>query len=433
MFKHCDGLNRRNFVKAGMLGGLGIGLTDLLRWEAEGATDSAARGKSAIFIYLDGGQSHLDSWDMKPDGGEIAGEFKPIQTNLPGLDVCEHMPRLAEQADKYMVLRGVTDAIGVHGRGMTLVRSGNPPIASLRYPDLGSVVAKEFRSPTGVPPYVSLPISLSNSTVETPGYLGVAYRSFAVSGDPSAKDFDVRALNTPDGMSLKRVAARQSLVQTLDRAYREIDLSNENLDGMGRFYEQAFDILRSEETRVAFDLSREPDSVREHYGSTGFGQACLLARRLVEVGVRCVTIDFGSWDTHQRNFSTMKDTLLPPWDAGLAALVEDLDARGLLESTVVLSTGEMGRTPKINEDAGRDHWGRAMTMMLAGGGFGGGQVIGRTDKHGGEVVEDACTPPDVAASILHALGIDHHKEYQTATGRPVQIVRDGKIVESLFG
>lgn len=433
MYQNCDGLNRRNFVKAGFLGGLGLGLADWLRLEAAGEVSESARGKSAIFIYLDGGQSHLDSWDMKPDGGEIAGEFKPIKTNLPGLEICEHMPRLAQRADKYAVVRGVEKAIGVHGRGMSLVRSGNVPRASLKHPVLGSVISKEFRSPAGVPPFVSLPVKSTNSTVETPGYLGVAYRSFAVGGDPNAEDFDVRALSTPTGMSLRRVAARKSLVQTLDTAYRDIDLADEDIDGMDRFYQQAFDILQSKNTKAAFDLSREQASVRDRYGRTSLGQAFLLARRLIEVGVRCVTIDFGSWDTHRDNFKSMKNDLLPPWDAALASLLEDLAQRGLLESTIVLSTGEMGRTPTINKDAGRDHWGRAMSMMVAGGGIQGGRVIGKTDEKGGEVIEDGCTPPDVAASILHALGIDHHKEYHTPTGRPVQIVRAGHVVPKLFG
>jgi len=432
MYRNCDGMSRRNVVRAGLLGGVGLGLADLLRLETLGNAEDAGRGKSAIFVYLDGGQSHLDSWDMKPEGGEIAGEFKSIKTNLKGLEVCEHMPRLAQQADKYVVLRGVEKAIGVHGRGMSLVRSGNHPTASLKHPDLGSVISKEFQPPKGVPPFVSLPIKLTNSSIETPGYLGVAYRSFAVGGDPNSDDFDVRALSTPSGMSLRRVNARRSLVDVLDTAYRDVDLADPNLNGMDRFYQQAFDILRSAKTKGAFDLSREEAKLRDRYGRTSVGQACLLARRLVQVGVRCVTIDFGGWDTHRNNFNSMKEDLLPPWDAAMATLLEDLDQRGLLESTVVLSTGEMGRTPTINKDAGRDHWGKAMTMMLAGGGIRGGQVIGRTDDRGGEVIEDGCTPADVAASILRALGINHHKEYHTPTGRPIQIVRDGNVVRKLF-
>jgi hypothetical protein len=430
MFTRCDGVSRRRFLQAGLFGGLGLSLPDLLRLEAEGAP--ATRGKSAIFIYLDGGQAHQDSWDPKPDGGETAGEFRPIKTRVPGLEVCEHMPRLAAQADKYTVLRGVRDAIAVHGRGMTLVRSGNRPRASLKYPDLGSVIAKEYEAPAGVTPFVSLPTRVTNSTVESPGYLGIAYRSFAVKEDPNAKDFTVRALRAPTGMKDERVRDRTSLMRDLDTAFRGVDLGDENVEGMDRFYHQAFDILRSRTTREAFDLTREPGKTRDRYGRTGVGQGCLLARRLIEAGVRCVTLDFGGWDTHRNNFTTLKNQLLPPWDAALAALLEDLHGRGLLETTLVWSTGEMGRTPKINKNAGRDHWGKAMSMVLAGCGIKGGQVLGKTDDQGAEVVAGACTPEDVAASALRALGIDHHKEYHTATGRPVQIVRDGRVIRGLF-
>jgi hypothetical protein len=416
----------------GAITSLGLGLADLLRLEGSGGIDSSDRGKSAIFIYLDGGQSHLDSWDLKPEGGEIAGEFQPIDTNLPGLRICEHMPKLARQADKYAVLRGVKDAIGVHGRGMQLVRTGNRPRASLVYPDLGSVISKEFSSPVGVPPFISLPLRVTNATTEAAGYLGVAYRSFTVSGDPSAADFSVRALNTPRGMSAARVDGRRSLAASLDTAFRDVDLKNENLDGMDRFYHQAFDILRSQPTREAFELSSEKDELRDRYGRTGLGQACLLARRLVEAGVRAVTIDFGGWDTHQNNFTSLKNDLLPPWDAALATLLEDLQDRGLLETTLVFSAGEMGRTPTINGNAGRDHWGTAMSMLVAGAGIRGGQVVGATDAQGARVTDVAGTPEDVAASCLNALGIDPHKEFDTSTGRPIQIVRDGKPIDTLW-
>jgi hypothetical protein len=430
--ENSGGLRRRDVLRAGALGSLGLGLADLLRLEANGAIDQPSRGKSAIFIYLDGGQSHLDTWDMKPEARNIAGEFKPIETNVPGLRICEHMPKLAQQADKYVVLRGVKDAIGVHGRGMQLVRTGNRPRASLVYPDLGSVIAKEFQSPLGVPPFVSLPLSVTNSTTETAGYLGVAYRSFAVSGDPNAADYGVRALSTPRGMNLARVDARRSLAESLDTAFRGVELDNENIAGMDRFYQQAFDILRSQPTREAFELSREDDALRDRYGRTGIGQSCLLARRLVEAGVRAVTIDFGGWDTHQNNFTALKNNLLPPWDAALAALLDDLSQRGLLETTLVFCAGEMGRTPAINANAGRDHWGTAMSMLVAGAGIRGGQVVGATDEQGTRVTDIAGTPEDVAASCLAALGIDHQKEFDTSTGRPIQLVRDGAPIEKLF-
>jgi len=434
MDRHCDRIARRRFLKAGLFGGLGISLADLLRHEAVAGTSPAADRKSAIFIYLDGGQSHLESWDMKPDAGETAGEFRPVATNLDGLQVCELMPQLARQADKYCVLRGVEDAIAVHGRGMRLVRTGNRPRASLKYPDVGSIICKEKEQsvPRGVPPFVSLPVSVTNSAAASPGYLGVGYGAFSVNEDPSAEDFTVRALSTPAGMSLARAQKRMQLVEKIDTAYRDVDLRNDNIEGMDRFYRQAYDILRSDATRRAFDLGREADSLRDRYGRTKVGQACQLARRLVEAGVRCVTIDFGGWDTHKKNFSTLKDKLLPPWDAALAALLEDLADRGLLANTLVWSTGEMGRTPKINKDAGRDHWGKAMSMVLAGGGIAGGRVRGKTDKQGAEVVDGGCTPRDVAATVLHALGIDPRTEYHTSTGRPVMAVGGGKVLHDIF-
>jgi hypothetical protein len=431
--KRAFSIDRRQCLWAGLFSGIGLTLADLLRAEALAGSNDHVRGKNAIFIFLDGGQSHMDSWDPKPEGGEAAGEFKPIDTNLPGLQVCEHMPKLARQADKYTVLRGVCDAIPVHGRGMSFMRSGNRPRASLTYPDLGSVIAKEHAAPVGVPPFVSLPVRMTNSTVEQAGYLGITYRSFSVREDANAENFTVRALNTPAGIAPQRTVARASLLDQLDTAYRDLDLADENIAGMDRFYQRAFDVLRSAQTREAFDISRESSEVREAYGRTSLGQACLLARRLVEAGVRCVTIDYGSWDTHQRNFALMKDELLPTWDVALAALLEDLHRRGLLDNTLVWSTGEMGRTPTINKDAGRDHWGKAMSMMLAGGGVRGGQVLGASDQQGAEVIDGACKPEDVATSILSALGIDPRKEYHSPSGRPITLVRDGNPISGLLG
>jgi hypothetical protein len=313
---------------------------------------------------------------------------------------------------------------------MSFVRSGNRPRASITYPDLGSVIAKEHVSPVGVPPFVSLPIRVTNATIEQAGYLGVAYRSFAVREDPNAANFTVRALTAPTGIPPQQAEARATLLSRIDTAYRDLDLADENVTGMDRFYQQAFDVLQSARTREAFELNRENRELRDRYGRTGFGQGCLLARRLIEAGVRCVTLDYGGWDTHQRNFRSMKEELLPTWDTAVAALLEDLQERGLLDSTVVWSTGEMGRTPTINNNAGRDHWGRAMSMMLAGGGIRGGQVLGATDKQGGDVTDGGVKPEDVAATVLRVLGIDPRKEYQGG-GRPITLVRDGNPIPAL--
>lgn len=425
-------LSRRSFLQVGLLGGgLGVGLGDLLRLQA--AAPGKSRAKNAIFIFLTGGQSHLDSWDLKPDAGETAGEFKPIATSVPGIEICEHMPRLAAQADKFALLRSVTHTLGVHGFGQRLLQTGNRPIPSMEYPDHGSVIGKELAAPTGVPPYVLFPSSGSNSAKYSAGYLGVAHGPFTALGDPNARDFSVRALAPPAGFSAQALEARAILLRQVDTRFRDAGLSNQDLEGMDKAYQQAFDILRSPTVRKAFDVASEPEALRARYGRTTFGQTCLLARRLIEAGTRCVSIYLGGWDTHQYNFRDLKSTLLPPWDAGVAALLEDLDGRGLLNDTVVWCTGEFGRTPKINNtNAGRDHWPRAMSMIFAGGGIRGGQVIGKTDATGSEPVDAPLSPEDCAASFYRALDIDHLNEYHTPDGRPVYLVRDGKPIEALW-
>ena len=429
---YCDGIRRRDFLKAGALGALGVNLAGLMQLEALGGIEEKSKGKNAIFIYLPGGQSNLDTWDLKPESKETGGEFKPIDTNVPGIQISEHLPKLALQADKYTILRSVHHTLAAHAPGQQYLRSGNKPIPSLEYPNYGSVIAKEHAAPVGIPPYVSLPVNRSNGGVETAGYLGVAYSSFTVSDDPNNENFSVRALAMPGGLTLERIEARINFMKGLDQTFRRVDLKSQNLEGMDQFYQQAYDILRSDAARNAFNIQGESAEARDRYGRTPFGQSCLLARRLVEVGVRCVSLDFGSWDTHAKNFAALKDRMLPPYDAGIAALLQDLSDRGLLENTVVWVTGEFGRTPKINGNAGRDHWARSMSMIMAGGGIKGGQVIGKTNDKGEEPVEDPHTPDDVAASFFHALGIDPAKEYHTPTGRPVMLVRGGEPITKLF-
>lgn len=430
---HRRGVSRRDFVQAGLLGGgLALGLGDFLRREA--AANEPARAKNAIFIFLTGGQSHIDTWDLKPEAGDVAGEFKPIQTNLPGLQICEHMPCLARQADKFTLLRSVTHTLGVHGIGQRLLQTGNRPIPSLEYPDYGAVISRELSAPRGVPPYVVFPSMASNSAKLSAGYLGVAYGPFTAMGDPNAPDYSVRALASPSGMSSTSLAGRAALLAKVDNAFRGVDLFSQDLEGMDKAYQQAFDILQSSVVRRAFDIQSEPDSLRDRYGRTTFGQSCLAARRLIEAGTRCVTVYSGGWDTHQYNFRDLKQTLLPPWDKGVAALLEDLHDRGLLETTAVWCTGEFGRTPRINNtNAGRDHWPRAMSMIFAGAGIRGGQVIGRTDDTASEPAESPHSPEDCAASFYQAIGIDHRKEYHTPDGRPVYLVRDGNPIEALWG
>jgi hypothetical protein len=431
--RDCDGVLRRDFLKVGTLGLIGLNLPSYLRYLSAAEKTASITDRSAIFIYLGGGQTHMDTWDLKPDAeAEYRGEFKPIDSNVPGIQICEHLPHMARQADKYTILRSVTHNLAAHAPGQMFLRTGNRPLPSLQYPAYGSVVTKEYGAPPGVPPYVALPVQSTNGGAETAGYLGVAYNPFSVGDDPNRENFNVRALALPQGLTMERIDGRKSLLEGLDTAFRSVDTKSQDLLGMDKFYQQAYEILSSKQAREAFDISKESSATRDRYGRHSFGQACLLARRLVEAGVRFVSIDFGGWDTHQDNFKRLQEDKLPKLDAGFASLLEDLGARGRLDSTAVMMTGEFGRTPKVNAKAGREHWSRAMSIVMAGSGIKGGQVIGATNDKGQEPVEMALKPEDVAASFYHALGIDPHKEFNTPTGRPVHVVRDGTIIRELF-
>lgn len=422
---------RRSALQVGALGGLGLSLSGMLDLDA--AEDSPTKGRNAIFIFLTGGQSHIDTWDLKPDAGEMRGEFNSIETTVPGYRVCEHMPHLAKQVDKFSVLRSVSHSQGAHSPGQRYLQTGNQKIPSLEYPDYGAVVTKEHRAPKGIPSYVLLPGRGSNSATHSSGYLGVAHGPFTALGDPNEEKYSVRALATPEGSTLDELEKRRQLLARVDTAFSGVDVQNPELTGMNRSYEQAFEILQSTSVRKAFEIDAESPELRDKYGRHTFGQSCLLARRLVEAGSRCVSIYNGGWDTHQNNFTDLKTKLLPPWDQGLAALIADLHDRGLLENTVVWCTGEFGRTPKINDmGAGRDHWARAMSMLYAGCGIRGGHIIGETDKTASEPTSDRYSPDDAAASFYRAIGIDPHKEYHTRDGRPVLIAQNGTPISELW-
>ena len=452
---YCDGFSRRNFLHAGALSFLGLGLSDYLRWTHSAAAAEPSNEKSAIFIFLSGGPTHLDTFDLKPEApAEFRGEFRPVATNVPGMEICELLPQLARQADKFALLRSVAHNQSEHTLGQQFLTTGNPPTTALVYPVYGSVAGKELGSSLGVPPFVSLSFANSldsqeNRVVDSAGYLGAVSNPFKVklgeSDEPvqgkkkaqipatasGQNKIDVRALSLPTGLSTERIDARHDLLRRLDSAFRHSDIKSQDLDGMDQFYQQAYDMLRSPKAREAFDLTHEKPKTLEAYGLTQFGRSCLLARRLVEAGVRFVSINFGSWDAHGNIFSGLR-TKLPELDAGLAGLLADLARRGRLEQTAVLVTGEFGRTPKLNRNAGRDHWSRAMSVLMAGGGIRGGQVIGQTNDKAEEPVSDPIKPQDVAVSFYRALGIDSSQEYHTAAGRPIKIVHGGKVIPHLF-
>jgi hypothetical protein len=438
--RYCDGITRRDFVKVGALGGLGLSLASYLRMAKAGEIEGA-KAQSAIFIYLGGGPSHMDTFDLKPDAPEeYRGEFKPIATNVSGVQISEHLPKLAACADKFAIVRGVSHSLAAHGPGTAYMNTGNIPNPALEYPSYGAVVTKELPSAKDLPPFVAIP-----NSPQKPGYLGVKYAPLQTNASPTAgKPFPLRGITLGDGLTITALEKRTHLLHDLDTAFKEHDLKSDLLDGLDQFKDKAFSIISSPRCRKAFDLSQESAKTAEAFGTNAFGQSCLLAGRLVEAGVRFTTITLGGWDTHAQNFANLKGGaprggkgavgLLPTLDAGLAALFGWLADRGLLATTAVFVTGEFGRTPKINRNAGRDHWSRAMFVLLGGGGFSGGQVVGASDARGeGPAVGDGFKPEDVAATFYHNLGINHTKEYHTSTGRPVMIVREAKLIRQLVG
>lgn len=425
---YCDGGTRRDFLKVGVAGGLGLNLASYLRMASAGEVASA-KAKSAIFINLGGGPTHMDTFDLKPDApAEYRGEFNPIKTNVPGVEISEHLPLLAKQADKFAILRGVSHNVGAHELGTRYMNTGNRPIPSLEFPSYGAVVTKELQGDRTLPAFVAIPNSPQRA-----GYLGVQYAPLQTNASPAVgRPFSVRGISLAGGLTLSEVEKRQKLLQDLDKTFSGFESKNELVGGLDEFSEQAHSIISSPKARDAFDISQESKALSERFGASAFGQSCLLATRLVEAGVKFATVSLGGWDTHSDNFNSLKNNKLPPLDQGLAALFETLAEKGLLESTSVFVTGEFGRTPKINARAGRDHWPRAMFVLLAGGGMKGGQVLGASDDKGMGPADKGFTPDQVAATFYHSLGIDYQKEYHTNTGRPVMIVRDGSVIQEMF-
>ncbi|MDE0125095.1 MAG: DUF1501 domain-containing protein [Bryobacterales bacterium] len=418
---------RREFLRVGSLGALGLGLSDYLRLSAGQPTP--ARGDACIMIVLDGGPPQHETFDMKPDApSDVAGTFRPIPTNVSGIRICEHLPRTAMQADKFAILRSVYGDTAIHFTGVYYLMTGFMPLQSVDFPSRGAVVAKELGSRNGLPPYV---LNATLDHAAGPGFLGSAYSPFWVRSDPSSPDFRIDDLEIPLDMDWSEISDRRWLVKRLDAQFRERDTKGLFSD-RERFFQEAESIIRSPAVKTAFDISAEPERLRNRYGRTPLGQGCLLARRLVEGGVRFVTINAARaiWDTHSDNFNRCEKVLLPEFDAAFATLMEDMHQRGLLESTLVVVAGEFGRTPKINPNAGRDHWPKVFSAVLAGAGVQGGQAYGSSDSVGGEPRDNPVSMEDLTATIYDRLGIDPDKEYHTPTNRPVRLANRGKPITS---
>lgn len=438
----CDGTRRRDFLHAGSLSSLGLGLAQLFGLKAMGAVDSAKSDMNCILLMLVGGPSQLDTWDMKPNAPvEIRGPYKPIKTNVPGIEISETFPRMARHADKFALLRSMYHtAAAVHDTGHQMMQTGRLFQGGVEHPHFGCVLSK-LKGPKGdVPPHVLLPRPIGNTGGNMPhgqsaGFLGKSYDPFVLNADPSDPGFRVPDMLPPDYLSALRVDRRRNWRALVDRSVSEFETSQDArlLDST---FQQAYTLMSSQKAREAFELHQEPEKVREKYGRNRFGQSCLLARRMIEAGVRFVTVnmfetvfDEITWDIHgSKPFSPIScysDLVGPMFDMAYSSLLEDLHERGLLKTTMVWGVGEFGRTPKVNPAGGRDHWPQCWTVLAAGGPIKGGNVVGSSDETGGYPKDRPATPAEVAATIYHGLGIDLETELPGAQGRPIPLVNRG--------
>ncbi|MBM3846937.1 MAG: DUF1501 domain-containing protein [Verrucomicrobia bacterium] len=439
--QNCAGVTRRDFLQLGLGGMIGAGFSDLLRLRASAAVPSAASPLArvnCIMIWLDGGPSHYESFDPKPDApSDIRGEFKSIPTDVPGIHYSEAVPHLAKVASKTTVIRSIAHKDPNHGGGNHYMMTGAPtpvPVACGAFvtfhPSFGSVVSYQRGLQDGMPAYMSLPqVSRSGG----PNFLGGKHAPFIINGNPNDKAFQVRDVVLPPEVSEARAANRRSLRTALDRMHRYTDkLMDDPAIVFDQYYQQGTDLVLSPKAQAAFDIHRENEKVRDAYGRSDFGQRLLMARRLVEAGVSWVTVYYGGWDHHTKIFDAYKGDHVKRMDQGVASLINDLDQRGMLDQTLVLLLGEFGRTPKVNKDAGRDHWPHAMSVLAAGGGSPRGAVIGATDAKGYHAAENVFRPEDFAASVYTKMGIDPHQTLHTNTGRPVQLVSNGRLIREWF-
>ena len=424
---NCPGPNRRDLLRVGSLSLLGISLSQYLELQSliAGTNDVAhqkAKAQACILLLLEGGPAQMDTWDPKPNSG-----FKAISTNVAGIQVSELFPRTARQMDKLSIIRSMQTEEVDHPQATHYMISGHRPNAAMQFPSFGSIITREMGPRNKVPPYVVAPeVYKMHQNYFKGAFLSAEHDPMWIP-NPNKKDFQVADLSLPKSLPVGRIQERRSMLEAVDRQFRQREQMAEfaNLD---TFRQQALGMILSPDVRRAFDLSQESEKTKDAYGRNSFGQSVLLARRLVEEGSRFVTAagyqgttDLKSWDTHSDNDKTLRETLTPPLDQALSTLLEDLDQRGLLESTVVIAMGEFGRTPNLNPGNGRDHWPHCWSLVLGGGGLRGGQVVGASDERGAYVAERRVTMGDMFATVYKAFGIDFTKTYMHPIGRPVKI------------
>ncbi len=436
--QRTSGASRRDLLKVGTVAGLG--LAELLRMQDVLAVESEKRDVNCIFIFIIGGMAHQDMWDVKPEApSEIRGDFRPISTKVPGIHISELLPKMASVADKYAILRSLTHGDPDHTAGYHVMMTGQHPgfgpafnrnnPNNNMHPSFGSMVAKLAGESGELPPYISVPNFLNSGG---PSFLGPSFAPFVIESDPASPEFAVRDVTLPAGVAVTRGSRRQSALQAIQEFERRTETLSNNEKALDVYYEKAAKLMTSVAAKEAFEIHREKPETREAYGLTSLGQCCLLARRLVEAGCRFVSIENGHWDTHRKNSESLRDLLVPPLDQGLSALIQDLDERGRLDKTLVVLATEFGRTPRINNMAGRDHWPQAFSVVMAGAGIKGGITLGATDKQAASVVDRPITPSDFAATILAAMGFDPDVTLHTPVGRPIQLAGGGKVVRELF-
>lgn len=450
--RYCDGLNRRSFLKLGVSGMASVGLADVLRAKALSSQSSGtSRNTSCILIWLDGGPSHMDLYDMKPDApAEYRGIWRPIRTRVPGFDITELFPRQARITDKFSMVRSLHHNTGDHfAGGHRMLTTKDMGVSGVnngqRFPGIGAIVARELgaRRP-GLPAYAAVPNASSIGL--TPGYfgghmLGAHLNPYQTGGDPNSPTFSVQNLNLASGLTLDRLGERRSLTRHFDSARRNLE-SNGTVQAMDRFAQEAYEFVTGPTARNAFDINREDPRLRDMYGRHSWGQSTLLARRLVEAGCTFVNVHFGGWD-HHWDLQAGMERYLPMVDSSVSALFQDLDERGLLDTTLVVLCGEFSRTPRMNDGGnggpprsmgtpGRDHWGDSMFCLLGGGGVRGGIVVGSTDRLGTRPHSRPIVPANIHATIYQVLGIDPRLQLLDPSGRPVNVLEDPRPISELF-
>ena len=428
------GMARRSFLQVGLIAGLGVTLGDFFRMQSARADQKhyeskEGQAKSVIHIFLPGGMAHQESFDPKPYAPiEYRGPLGTIKTKLDGVLFSENLKKTAQIADKITVCRSMSHGEAAHERGTHNMFTGYRPSPALSYPSMGSVVSHEFGPRKNLPPYVCVP-SVPNEFAMS-GYLSSAYGPFAVGSDPANGNFQVKDLVLPGGMSVERFEKRRSMLSTVDAHFKNLEKSDA-LDAMDTFYQRAYALISSQEAREAFDMNKEDENTKNFYGKNSAGMRMLLARRLVEAGVRFVSLTYGGWDHHD-NIANAINGQLPAFDQAYAALIEDLDKRGLLDSTMVVVSSEFGRTPKINGTSGRDHWPKVFSVVLAGGGIKKGSIYGSSDATASEPDQNPLGVEDFATTIYHQMGIVADKELMAPGDRPIEIVDGGKVVKELL-